>query len=662
MKKIIIFLILMTSFFGSCENEKKWYVDKNGLIKVIPIEIPEELKNPEWPIEWEKEFWERSNYVIKKVAKPGNYGNTYFENEKRSYGWAMLSILAGYEKEGLRFLQEEDAQANSWNKHTKGIDFYACFTLKHQMRKYFFFGDYLEPEYKKRMYEGAKIWTEEDPLWKPHPFFNPERAKIVEEEGIEDWTPETKNSWVDIRDTDNLKLMRDCAVYLFAEETGNEKTRKIYKEKIFQFIYTMFLYGMGEWDSENYLGHSFSPLLCLYDFAKDKEVKSWAKAGLDWMSISASIKYWKGCSNGPTKRDYNHPYPYGGSLASLFWLYFGDTKFEKEEFESDEIHVITSAYRPPIPVIHLAHKNFKKPVEIISCKPPYHVWKMKDVKPENFEINYFGKTFQLGSLIKGTQNRDINGFKMLFYSSKNGVNYFLSGPVKDPFYLGSPQYKEGILKGESRIAHYKNILIYLTKDSDIPFLWSFPDEVSIEKYNDILFLKGEKTWIAILPVGIEIKGIDEPLTEKMKKNKKLEKMVVISSNIISNKFYGFCMEVGEEDEYKDFSDFKNLIIGKVKLVKDIQKGIVDYISPKGKRLKLIFENGSGKTEIWRDGEIFDYENEDFIYRSLDSDLIYQKWGEGKIRIKCGGWEYECSIKADGKVNFTNKEIKKGGGL
>ena len=35
------------------------------------------------------------------------------------------------------------------------------------------------------------------------------------------WGPENKGSWVDVRNTDNLRAMRDTSVYLFAEETGH---------------------------------------------------------------------------------------------------------------------------------------------------------------------------------------------------------------------------------------------------------------------------------------------------------------------------------------------------------------------------------------------------------------------------------------------------------
>ena len=148
-------------------------------------------------------------------------------------------------------MQHEDAQAREWHSLTSGIDYYACFTLKHQMRKYFLFGDKLAPACKQRMFEGARAWTEKDPLRRPHPAF------VKAGEG---WGPNVKNSWVDVRSTENLFLMRVTSVYLMAEETGNEETRKKYKETILKYAAALYRVGMGEWDSENYHGHSIDEI------------------------------------------------------------------------------------------------------------------------------------------------------------------------------------------------------------------------------------------------------------------------------------------------------------------------------------------------------------------------------------------------------------------
>ncbi len=83
----------------------------------------------------------------------------------------MAHLLVGDRDIAAKELQKEDAQAKQWHAHTAGIDYYACFTLKHQIRKYFLFGDKLAPDYRQRMFDGAKAWTEKDPLRRPHPAF-----------------------------------------------------------------------------------------------------------------------------------------------------------------------------------------------------------------------------------------------------------------------------------------------------------------------------------------------------------------------------------------------------------------------------------------------------------------------------------------------------------
>ncbi|MFM7717323.1 MAG: hypothetical protein ACKO7A_32840, partial [Microcystis sp.] len=96
----------------------------------------------------------------------------------------------------------------------------------------------------------------------------------------------------------------ETSVYLMAEETGNEATRQLYKSKIKRYVSALYNIGMGEWDSEVYHGHTFAPYLNLYDFAQDTEVKQWAKMALDWLSMAASVKYYRGGWGGPVKRDY----------------------------------------------------------------------------------------------------------------------------------------------------------------------------------------------------------------------------------------------------------------------------------------------------------------------------------------------------------------------
>jgi hypothetical protein len=95
------------------------------------------------------------------------------------------------------------------------------------------------------------------------------------------WGPEVRGGWVDWRNTDNLRAMRETAVYLFAEETGNELVRKVYKERVRRSARSFLSVGNGEWDSPAYVGLTIAAYQGLYDFARDREVRLLAKGILD---------------------------------------------------------------------------------------------------------------------------------------------------------------------------------------------------------------------------------------------------------------------------------------------------------------------------------------------------------------------------------------------
>jgi hypothetical protein len=288
--------------------------DDKGRLVAQPHPVRPEEANPVHSNEWLEDYRRRADLVLRTSLKQSFGFNTYFENEKYSLGQAMARTLAGDSGPGRAALSSRDVQADDWHKHTSGIDYYACFTIKHQMRKYFHFGPLLPPEYLEQMKAGAKTWTEVDPLRRPHHTFQGSKPG---------WGPDAKNSWVDVRTTDNLTLMRDTSVFLMAEETGSKKVAQTYKEKLLRFAAAMFRTGNGEWDSNNYLGHSIAPIFNTHDFSKDAEVRLASKAMIDWIAAAMAVKYYRGGANGPTKRDYNHVQPFGGSLAEMAWMFFG---------------------------------------------------------------------------------------------------------------------------------------------------------------------------------------------------------------------------------------------------------------------------------------------------------------------------------------------------
>ncbi len=551
------------------------------------------------------------------------------ENEKRSYPLAMFDFLAGNREQALEFLQSEDNEASD-HQHTEGIDYYYSFTLKGQIRKYFFFGQFLNPDYKQKMFEGAKKWTEQDPKGRPHPIYG--KGK-----GGDGWGPEVRGSWVDGRNTDNLRAMREVGVYLMAEETGNEDTRLLYKQKLQRYVWALYHIGMGEWDSENYLGHTFAAYLNLYDFAQDPEVKKLGKAALDWMSTAAAVKYYRGGFGGPTKRDYGKGnVVYGSNSARLFWLYFGDVTFPNPKPERDVIHLITSAYRPPQAVVALARKQFDKPVEILATKPIYENWKPGgEDQPAYWETSFFGHTYQLGSLAGKFADGDVGPFKLMAYNQERGVDYFVAN-------TGGGWVKPGKNSGD-QVGQYRNLVIWLRPASEQPFFFQLPKSANAEIEEGIWFFELEKTWLAIHPINLA--PYTEVTIEKQKLAQLYSQEQTLKATTTGKGYAGFALEVGEQESHGSYSAFKQTIKAKSQLdLSNLATGTVAFTGANGNRLQLTHNAKNELPILLRNGIKYDWLQQLELYHSSNRGKpISLGWKTGKLRVEAGELVFEATV-------------------
>ncbi|MEC4816887.1 MAG: hypothetical protein SAK29_26995 [Scytonema sp. PMC 1069.18] len=573
----------------------------------------------------EEAFQRRAQEVVEEFALE-SYGTTSFESEKRSYPRAMLDFLAGNREKVIAFLQSEDADAKS-HAHTLGIDFYSGFTLKGQVRKYFYFGPYLNPQYRQRMKKAMQIFTEVDPLTRRFPN---ER---------EFWAHSADNcdTWVDCRNTDNLRAMREVAVYLFAEETGNEETRKLYKEHIKRNVRTLYQIGQGEWDSENYLGHAVTSYVNLYDFAKDPEVKSLAKSALDWFFTSGALKYWRGGFGGPSKRDYSQGNcVWCANATHELGLYFNDSPLKDTNPSADSVHLITSSYRPPLAVVALAQKQFKKPVELLNSKPTYENWKPGgDAKPDFYETLYFGHTFQIGTLAKGSGG-DWNGFKMMTFNSKRGVDYFLAATGNDPTQISSSSV------GGENIAQYRNLVVWLNSKPEVPFQFFLPKSAQIETKKGVTFIRYEKTWLALTPINLNIEGINAEATDKIKK--KYPDDLILNAVGNGKNISGFALEIGEPETHGNWNQFQQKILNQSRLnLQEINNNIVEYQGITGK-VKLQYQ-GQELPKVWRNGTLHNWQNHYAVYQNAQGGKtpIYQGWKKGYLEVIAGGYKFRNEL-------------------
>ncbi len=667
--------------------EKLARTDERGRRVAIPHPTDPALANPPHSPEWLEGWKDRMDLVIRTSTQQKFSFNTWFENEKYALGQAMAMALAG-DARGIKALSERDASAGDWHRETAGIDFYACFVIKHQPRKYFHFRPLLPPDYVRQMAEGGRAWTEKDPLRRPHHLYQP---------GKQGWGPDAKNSWVDVRTTDNLTMMRNTAVYLMAEDAGNREVAEIYKKRIRAFAVALLRAGNGEWDSENYLGHTMAPLFNTFDFAKDPQVRGMSKAFLDWLAAAMAVKYYRGAANGPTCRDYNHVQPYQGSLAETAWMMFGPAGNPRnpEKFEYDIVHMFTSGWVPPPAIVNLGINNFERPRELLNTKASYHEPQAGNFRaPAAYhETYYIGRTFEFGSLAEGTSmdGGDVNGFKLMANDGARGVLDLQVGPTRDVGRVGSPQYQQGVSGGPNRVAQYRNIAIWLVKNGASDWSAVLPQKIPVEVVQGVTFLRGDETWIALTPIGMkpfvadpqrtqEVKGFtaEERYREKVRnpetgkeeqvwktrpahRERWPEHQGLAAKGDGSTPFCGFAIEVGEAPDFESYEDFRQKVLANSKLdAAGLAQGRAAYRAASGATVAMQWGDTLADFRVTRNGQPHDWaEHGRHVWREAgrgEDGLIFQRRGDagGALIVNAGGKTFRGTLSLDGDYRFENR--------
>ncbi len=617
----------------SAAQADEWVQEKDGVVVVKPAPIPEKFQNPTTP-EYEAMLQKHATAAIQAYKGKG-YGNTYFENEKNSYPVSMLDFLAGNREKALKMLQGDDTEG--YNRWTLMVDFYPAFTLKGQVRKYFWFGPMLDPAYKKKMFDAAKIWTAADPATKPHPIQPREEGKSAGKDG---WMPNATGICVDGRMTDNLRAMRDVGIYLFAEETGNKATQKIYRDKIAKFAGDMYQVGHGEWDSNNYLYHTFTAYTALYDYAKDDQVRGMAKGVLDFISASAAVKYWRGDFGGPSKRDYGGKGVNGSNAAIGFSYYFGDSPVERHA-DRDDVHVLTSGYRPPPAIVALAQKKFDKPVEIFATKPVYEVWRMTEKDgPSYYETTYIANTYQLGTLTRGSGG-DINGFKLMTFNGTRGTDNLIAIASNTTDARGISTGS----KGGENVAQAGNAAIFLAPAKS-PVMLFLPKSTKITKDGAWLFVQFEKTWAAFHAINLDWN------TDAREAQKSPEDQVLLTSGN-GDGLCGFAMELGEGESFDAF-----VARVKSKASASIEGPVATLKTTDGRTVQLGYQQDPvAGAKLTIDGKTVDFAQRLALWQSGEKGPINMPWRAGPLTVQAGGKTFTSNLVKQGDnwvYTFENK--------
>ncbi|TVR43913.1 MAG: hypothetical protein EA402_08515 [Planctomycetota bacterium] len=642
-------LIVFSPFAANGSEHPLTTIAEDGTITIHQVKTDPAFNNPTDET-YEAVLRERYNALLTLWARrsDGSFGtpssNKFAENEKRSYPDAMMHILAGNVAPGVRVLEASDSpQSPNDNDHTFGIDLYWAFTLKGQVRKFFHFRPLLNPDYIATMERAIDAWTKSHPRFTPHPVHQRYRHDV------QGWGPNRfGHRQVDGRRTDNLYAMSTGSVYLFAEAAGNEETRLRAKSEILGYVWALYSIGHGEWDSIAYHSHVVAPFINIYDFAQDPEVKMAAKLALDHFFTAAALRYHKGAFLGASKRDYG-----GGGYRQMdsgfmdfFHYWFGHAPGESSR-EPDQIHAITTSYRPPPAVRAIARRNFKNPVEIRATKPNYENWQegMSD-RPRNFDSQWIGRHGGIGSTIDPGGNGDLAPFRAV-----------LEGPNDTAGVVAvAPTNRLNTKLSGCQIAQHGNLVVWITPQRDQPWNVYFTKNVEKSESDGVIYLATDRAWIAI-----HRSGIGEFSHRKLSGGD--------ARRFTDAFFYAaphqteltvMALEYAERGDFDSLGDFQQAVANNASF--SFSDGVVNFTGASGRILEVT-HNPENDIPIMRlNGELRDFDDpaEWALWRTIGDEIeVSLGWKEGGLTVQAGGHTFRAHFSLDGLTGpeITRQELE-----
>jgi hypothetical protein len=475
------------------------------------------------------------------------------------------------------------------------------------------------------------------------------------------WDPAVRGGWVDWRNTDNLRGMREVAVYLFAEETGNELVRKVYRERVRRTACGFLGVGNGEWDSPAYLGLTVQAYLMLFDFARDREVRLLAKGILDYLSTAAALKYFHGGAVGPNTRDYGTWASGNGGSASRLWSTWLPEPRSPVTIFTDKLFL--SAYRPPAAVVALADRQHGLPCEILATHPVYNNWVPGgSAGPAYHETLYRSRGFQMGSQVEGG-TADGNGGKIVLAHPQRGFDYVIVTTQTQ----GNP-----CVGGNDRIAQCRNAMLWLSagrpgRDGAAQATaWRIliPPDTVVERTNSVVFLRFAQAWAAVHPVGCAFGDVDDKGIRAYKGKGRRDDDAdpapdatdprILPATGQDRLLTGFAVEMGDELHFADYATFKATVADRSRAVD--AGGQVSFVAASGAQVGMAWDGTSALPVVERDGRSHDWEQHRALWQagSTGGSPVSLGWKQGRLRVESGGYRFEGVLDmASGRYAFTN---------
>jgi len=480
--------------------------------------------------------------------------------------------------------------------------------------------------------------------------------------------------------SENFNWMARMAGVLWAEELKDKKKQQYFDAHLENLTRALFNAGRVEWNSNNYWGHTFNPIMPLATHVRNEEHRKRAWAIADWMVVEAALHYLDGFQVAVDTRAKTGAYrQFAGSVWSYGYLYFVGDGFhptfsrdalkEHAHYGSEAGYFGYSAYRPPEVAIRIARKEFKKPVEIQSAKPFYHLdndnyaaWNGTGKGRRNeFETLYIGENFILTSLATlrpnglaamtntkpgpGGVNRPFceqSVWRLGVKGTNHGAIQVLGNAGK-PGGWGTGWDTMAGRQPREQIGQYGNVMMRLWQGLDRGWI-AVPLETKAQVEGKSLFCDmGHGVYFAAIPIQSNGYTTEEVKEKKGKPGTHGRHVWTFSKD----KLGGLVMEVGTKAEHGSFDNFRKAIS---KLQPSVDGNTVSWTSTAEKVLKVehtgvttykmvdgTMVDPAGKLpNVWRDGEQVDFMNWN-TYEVVDGEkIVEQKWGSGEMTLSAGG--------------------------
>ncbi len=471
-------------------------------------------------------------------------------------------------------------------------------------------------------------------------------------------------------DTENHWVMYYTGLYLAAQTWPNEDRSQWFNGKnstenfreaegwLNRWMNITSTIGQGEFDSPTYFIVFMTPMLTLYEYARDPVMKRKAQMMADLLFADYAVDHLRGNYCGGHARDYPEDIinPLSAPAALWAWLYFGEPKSElwsetryhpRYRGGWETVFGAASSYRLPDIIYRIATDRSKPYVETESKRVRNIIRFGLDKNPPVYKYMFMTRSYALGSLQGGilqpiqqhtwdltyVSDKANNTIFTLhpFYSGKELAMFFpeeqkfLSDEVNRYHLVYTDPNKWNSSSPYEQTFQHRNAIIVLyniDKDAKQSHVDGFFPKTLDERKEDPsgwIFCRAGSVYVAFFPLK-PYEWIEEKVNWRWR------------SNELKN---GIVAEAGSSDEDGSFGEFQRRILRSKPVISEDERTLaVQYRTRGGDKMKFTY--GDERT---LNGKQLDFRT----YRFFNGPFIQSDRGGGIVRMLYQGQARELDF-------------------